>query len=488
MMNFNRNFRGNGKWFRVILANALILMAFVTPGLAVDLISNGNFEADPFDTDWSTGVFLHQGLVATGLDAPGTQAAFINAASNNTTMKQFTGLQYSQWQFDFLLASENPTAAGSRSLQLAIENGNNSFINMKLDPSGYLFCYDQSLGWQQINTTMPISFSVDSDANMSFADPGDTLNVHSLRIVGDYTTASPSYDVFVSGANSSTLTQVASGLEYYQVAPPTTGVGVKSIGFSTLSSIGSYVVDQVGLTPLNAVTEIFNGDFEAEPFGDGWNGSAAAMSEHQGLVANGLDEVGSKSALMHDSTSFQSALAIGPQWQLDMLFASDEITADRSLNFALRHAGGNINFRLGASCNLEAYDQDLGWSTISTKTVSVSQDVDSNGSFADEGDVLNVYSLRLIGDYSAETPYYDVYLSDANSSELELIASNVQFWQSAAPTTGGLIYDMTLVGTGSNYLVDDVVLSTAAVPEPSTVVLLISVIMTMLGVVRRRKA
>ena len=465
-MNFNRNYPVNGGWSRVILASVIALMVFVTPGLAVDLISNGDFEADPFDTDWTAyTAFLHRGLAATGLDEPGTQAAYLNSASN-LTMKQNALLQYSQWQLDFLLAAEDPFYSGERSLQMTIENGDYSYINMKLDPSGYLFCYDQSLGWQQINTTMPISFSVDSDANKSFADPGDTLNVHSLRIVGDYFTASPSYDVYVSNANSSTLTLVASGLEYYQFSHPTTGVGVNSIAFSTISSTASYAIDQVSLIPLGTANELVNGDFEADPFGDGWNSSASAMSEHQGLVAGGLDEVGSKSALMHDSTSFQSSLAIGPQWQLDLLFASDTVTADRSLNFALRYTGGAINFRLGASGNLEAYDQDLGWSTISSETVSFSQDVDINGSYADAGDILNVYSLRLVGDFSAETPYYDVYLSDANSSELALIASNVELWQFDDPTSESLIYDMTLVGTGSNYLIDEIVLENISTSEP----------------------
>ena len=220
---------------------------------------------------------------------------------------------------------------------------------------------------------------------------------------------------------------------------------------------------------LNADTytpAIVNGDFEAEPFGDGWNSSVGAMSEHRGLVAGGLDKIGSKSALMYNGVPFQSDLAIGPQWQLDLLFASDTVTADRSLNFALRYTGGAINFRLGASGNLEAYDQDLGWRTISTETVSLSQDVDRNGSFADAGDILNVYSLRLVGDFSAETPYYDVYLSDANSSELDLIASNVELWQFADPTSKSLIYDMTLVGTGSNYLIDGIVLESISTPKP----------------------
>lgn len=46
-----------------------------------------------------------------------------------------------------------------------------------------------------------VAFSVDNNGNGNFTDPGDTLNVYRLRIVGNYANASPYVNIYTSEPN-----------------------------------------------------------------------------------------------------------------------------------------------------------------------------------------------------------------------------------------------------------------------------------------------
>jgi hypothetical protein len=69
-------------------------------------------------------------------------------------------------------------------------------------------------------------------------------------------------------------------------------------------------------------------------------------------------------------------------------------------------------------------------------TVSFSQDNNGNGNFTDPGDVLNVYRLRIVGNYAASTPCVNIYASDANSTELIHQSLGLTDWVSGTPISG----------------------------------------------------
>ena len=69
-------------------------------------------------------------------------------------------------------------------------------------------------------------------------------------------------------------------------------------------------------------------------------------------------------------------------------------------------------------------------------TVSFSQDNDNNGYYNDPGDVLNVYRLRIVGDYAASTPFVNIYTSEANSSALTHQSLGLTFWVGGTPVSG----------------------------------------------------
>ena len=69
-------------------------------------------------------------------------------------------------------------------------------------------------------------------------------------------------------------------------------------------------------------------------------------------------------------------------------------------------------------------------------TLSFSTDSNGNGLFNDPGDTLNIYRLRIVGNYAAASPYLNLYTSDANSMTLSHQSLGKTYWVSGAPTGG----------------------------------------------------
>jgi hypothetical protein len=69
-------------------------------------------------------------------------------------------------------------------------------------------------------------------------------------------------------------------------------------------------------------------------------------------------------------------------------------------------------------------------------TVAFSVDNNGNGNYNDSGDVLNVYRLRIVGNYSAATPSVSIYTSDANSMILNHKSPGRTSWVNGTPVSG----------------------------------------------------
>ncbi|MCD4824240.1 MAG: PEP-CTERM sorting domain-containing protein [Phycisphaerae bacterium] len=238
----------------VTLTMLAVLVSFAVPASA-DYLTNGNFEATPFDSSWTNAGtpqnIVHRGLTATGLDATGTQAVYMVAPSAATGFYQNVSGVPLQWQLDFVFAAADSGDNTTRSLNLAVRHaGTSNQINIKLDGDGYLWTYDQGPGWRQISSTTAASFSVDANSDNDFEDAGDTLNVHSLRIVGTYG-ATPTYDVYLSAANSTTLTLIGDDLAHFQGGNPSSTETPVMVSFITGTGVlgSNYVIDNVSLTP-----------------------------------------------------------------------------------------------------------------------------------------------------------------------------------------------------------------------------------------------
>ena len=251
-------------------------------------VYNGDFEVDvdppyfPHGWAWSPERGIpHEGLSPTGL-ASGETAVYFPEETFGIWNAQAVASE-SEWEVGFLFAAEAPETNRVAGFALGhdpegvIETSNQ--INFRVNPSGDLQIYNDpsvtgGAGW----TTVPggegiIDFSVDSDDNDSLADAGDTLNVYSIKIIGDYTTAAPTYDIYLSGANDGNPVLLAEDLDWFQKSKPAEGSGLTFLAFfqhTNPADGASWVLDEVYLQSPGTGPEPLAGDLN----GDGFVGSA----------------------------------------------------------------------------------------------------------------------------------------------------------------------------------------------------------------------
>jgi hypothetical protein len=154
---------------------------------------------------------------------------------------------------------------------------------------------------------------------------------------------------------------------------------------------------------------------------------------------------GTNNALRFDRSSsqyvYQWLTCPGPAWTMDCLFAIGSAFTGTGVKFKLDLFHNDITgskVSLGVD-NLGRYGLYNG-STFTVLpglgTVAFSVDNTGDGTYTHPADVLNVYHLRLVGNYSAATPYVDVYASDANSLNLTHQAPGQIHWVGTGPVSG----------------------------------------------------
>jgi len=224
------------------------------------LLVNGDFEytTPDFPVGWSGtagGLIPHRGLTATGLDAEGTTAACKPTGTPAPTYQPVEPGPH--WQFDGLFAAEDPGSGRSLYMTISHEFSGSQQILMRTvrgTESGYgdfeiynQFSSNGPTGWQSVADNA-IRFSVDGDNDHDFTDTGDEVYVYSLRIVGDYRDTTPSYDLYLSDANSKALTLIQDDLAWFQGSVPTPGDGSLFVKFYTGGA--DYVVDGLSMTTI----------------------------------------------------------------------------------------------------------------------------------------------------------------------------------------------------------------------------------------------
>lgn len=242
----------------LILVAVLGLLVAAAAHAEISTLENGGFELGTGNTftSWTNGNGVateHPGI------APGSErAAFITSpfdTSGGTTLSQSVDSDGQPWwQLDCVFAMEY---GSGNSLQLTfMTNGVNGVPNLTAfgdgslnlrNPNGY------SPVWVTVAPAGFIAESIDANGDGDFADDGDALNVHALRVVGlDWGTADARYDVYLSDANvlDGTFSIAALGNTVFQNSPPTVPArdSITAIRFQGGFSQNAYVVDNVVLT------------------------------------------------------------------------------------------------------------------------------------------------------------------------------------------------------------------------------------------------
>lgn len=130
-----------------------------------------------------------------------------------------------------------------------------------------------------------------------------------------------------------------------------------------------------------------------------------------------------------------------PAWTMDFLFAIGSAFTGTGTKFKvdLFHddiAGSKVSVGVDNLGRFGIYNGGAFTVLPELGTVAFSTDSNGNGNYTDPGDTLNVYHLRLVGNYAAAAPYVNIYTSDANSLALNHQSLGRAYWVNGAPVAG----------------------------------------------------
>jgi hypothetical protein len=154
---------------------------------------------------------------------------------------------------------------------------------------------------------------------------------------------------------------------------------------------------------------------------------------------------GTSNALRFDKTQtqyvYQWITPPGPTWTLDCVFTMGSGFTGTGTKFKLDlfHndvAGAKISIGINDQGQFGIYNAGTFVPLPELGTVAFSADNNGNGYYNDAGDVLNVYRLRIVGNYAAATPYVNIYTSDVNGTTLTHQSLGRTYWVNGAPVGG----------------------------------------------------
>ncbi|WP_298238997.1 T9SS type A sorting domain-containing protein [uncultured Algibacter sp.] len=201
---------------------------------------------------------------------------------------------------------------------------------------------------------------------------------------------------------------------------------------------------------------LVNGSFNNGTIG--WTTNGTVSVESTGLVSGSSE---SAQVIATNGKLSQDINANDEEWEFEFYFACQNPTlfsgANRGLNVHINNA--EINLRIAENGDIQVYSGS--WITIgSGNEISFSTDNNADGDIIDAGDVLNAHRLKIVGhQYGTGQSNYDVYVSEANTSVLQLVASGLTYFQ-GNPSTLTSVSFLSNFGmtSGMSYLVDECVL------------------------------
>jgi hypothetical protein len=229
--------------------------------------------------------------------------------------------------------------------------------------------------------------------------------------------------------------------------------------------------DQQGLllTPVDSSTpnECLFQDWFCNP-------SYAGILRHPGFN-------GTSNALMlnlkNSQSVYQWITPPGPAWTMDFLFALGNGSANGTGTkfkvdiFHNQISGSKVSVgvdnlgRFGIFNNAGAFIAlpELG-------AVSFSADINGNNNYTDHGDTLNIYHLRIVGNYAASTPYVNIYASDANNPALTHQSLGHVNWVNGTPVSGlSAPRTVAFYNYTNAVIVDQIALGPLLTPQPPVI-------------------
>ena len=246
----------------VVLISVLCFVATVQ----ASVLSNGDFEdtSGTFPNGWdivAPAPSQHAGLKGT------STGAYFASSGTGEIGQSFTETG-PQWQLDFYFAMEDPGDSDARALNFKLyHGGGGGHINLRANGDGDIqTCITVDPWWGDPIPGLDgkVTFSVDANGDNDFEDVGDTLNVHRMRVEGDYRTSSPTYTVSLSAANEDTFSWSGSSSKWW--GDPVAGNGVYQLKVTDNKSSGDYLIDEISLTDITPppIPGDADGDFDVD--------------------------------------------------------------------------------------------------------------------------------------------------------------------------------------------------------------------------------
>jgi hypothetical protein len=165
----------------------------------------------------------------------------------------------------------------------------------------------------------------------------------------------------------------------------------------------------------------------------------------------------------------------GPTWTMDCYFAIGSAFTGTGTKFQvdLFHndiSGSKVSLGVDNQGRFGIYNGGTFTLLPALGTVAFSVDANGDGNYTEPGDTLNVYRLRIVGNYAASTPYVDIYTSDANSLNLDHQALGQAYWVGGSPVSGQSTPDMvTFYNYTAPVLLDQVSIAPGLGEQPPLV-------------------
>jgi hypothetical protein len=221
-------------------------------------LPNGDFEAEPFLTGWSTaGTVVPFGGLAPG----STRSAWL--ASSGTARVGQNVTWDAEWFLDFYFAITN-TANRSFSLLINVgadaANSGAATINLRCQ-SGVFNAYSAGSWGSDLGLGM-VTPSQDANGDGDFGDAGDTRNVYRMRLTGhDWGLATARYDLALSAANATNFAVTVTNLTRWHNGSGVNGPPTAFLFNTIFGGNPGFWVDDVtsaGVTPPQSTNAIVN--------------------------------------------------------------------------------------------------------------------------------------------------------------------------------------------------------------------------------------
>ncbi|MBP8259812.1 MAG: hypothetical protein KA118_09140 [Verrucomicrobia bacterium] len=216
----------------------------------------------------------------------------------------------------------------------------------------------------------------------------------------------------------------------------------------------------IGSGLSHAQNVLYNGDFEADPFLDGWTVSTNVVSF--GGIAPGSTTA---AMLVGAGQRAGQTMVVWSDWSLDFFFAIRDAGANRAFSLLINQVAGpesvsaaTINLRY-QSGQFNTYAAGAWGSDLGLGTINPSIDANGDGDFNDPGDAKNVYHMRITGAaWGLPAASYSIELSDANTTNLTRAVNGLTRYQNGSGVNGGpnaFVFN-TSFGSNPGFWIDDV--------------------------------